>query len=144
MKSIDDMLADGARVVVRPMDPTIPFELSLVVEATIKTRHPDRDWPNSGLSPRQRRYRDEAEAFIHEQLTTVATYVKAVQGAGTSVVLGFATETPGGVVTMLYVKRQFRAYGIGRLLVGPGERSAAHPNECWRRWVAYHAKARAA
>ena len=139
MKPLDDILADGAQVVCRPLDRSIPFELSFVVEATIKTRHPDRDWPNSGLSPRQRGYRDETEAFVNEQHTVLATYVKAGQAPGTSVILGFATETTGGVVTMVYVKRKQRGYGIGRLLIGPGERACMKPNECWRRWIAYHA-----
>lgn len=143
MKPLTDILTDGARLVCRSMDPSIPFERSLVVESTIKVRHPDREWPHSGLSPRQRKYREATERFIDKQRTMVATFVRPDDESGMSVVLGFASFALEDYVTMLYVKRAFRGYGIGAQLADPAQSQAWSPNECWNRWVEYHRKAAA-
>lgn len=149
MKPLDALLSEhGARIVVRPMDVAIPYEKSFIIESTVKVRHPDRTWPNSGLSPMQREHRGHTEQFIDKQRTLVATFVRPTQAPLTSVVLGFVTyATDDDVVTMLYVKRDFRGYGIGaKLLGGTGvagdikviQAEPWRPNECWARWVMYH------
>lgn len=148
MKPADELQADGARIVIRPLDVAIPYEKSLVIESTVKVRRPDRSWPNTGLSPSQRQHRDYMEAFVDVQDTLVADYVRPGREPGTSVVLGFITYGPAyGAVTMLYVKRDFRGFGIGARLLGgtgvPGDPRVLRaegwqPNECWRRWKLYH------
>lgn len=129
------------------MDARIPYEQSFVVEATVKSRYPDRTWPHAGLSPRQREHRANVEGEVNRGQTHVAAYVEESQAAGTSVLLGFATRTPSEAVAMVYVKRDFRGYGIGSLLLGgtggKGDvvvRSALplRANRCWQRWITYH------
>lgn len=147
MKSLADLLPDGARVVIRPMDARIPYEQSFVVESTIKTMHPDRTWPHAGLSPRQREHRPAYEAKVAACHTMVASYVEAAQAPGTSVLLGFATRNGLNVVLAVYVKRDFRGYGIGAMLLGgegvKGDEAVRRAvpqraNRCWQRWVLYH------
>lgn len=147
MKSLADLLPDGARVVIRPMDARIPYEHSFVIEATVKSRWPDRTWPHSGLSPRQQLHRLEVEDESARSSTLVAAYAMPGQEPGTSVLLGFVTRTAVNLVSMVYVKRDFRGYGIGAQLLG-GEGSKGdvavrlavplRANRCWQRWVAYH------
>jgi len=146
LKSLADLLPDGARVVIRPMDPRIPYEQSFVVEATVKSRHADRTWPHAGLSPLQKEHRADTEREVARGRSMVADFVTATQAPGTSTLLGFASWLSERVA-MLYVKRDFRGYGLGGLLLGgdgtKGDVAVTHAlplraNRCWQRWVAYH------
>lgn len=128
------------------MDARIPFEQSFIVEATTKCRWPDRTWPHAGLSPRQREHRADVERDVAGSDSFVADFVTAAHAVGTSTLLGFATLS-AGVVAMVYVKRDFRGYGIGAMLLGgsgvKGDVAVTHAlpwraNRCWQRWVAYH------
>jgi hypothetical protein len=148
VKSLADLLPEGARVVVRPMDARIPYEQSFVVEATIKSAYPDRTWPHAGLSPRQRERRPEVERDVAIRRTMVAEYMAPAHVPGTSTLLGFATRDAQDVVCMVYVKRDFRGYGLGGMLLGgEGKRGdmvikravPLRANRCWQRWVLFHA-----
>jgi GNAT superfamily N-acetyltransferase len=128
------------------MDARIPYEQSFVVEATVKSRWPDRTWPHAGLSPRQKEHRPDVERDVQRGRNVVADYVAPTQEAGTSTLLGFVSWI-GEAVSMVYVKRDFRGYGLGALLLGgagvKGDQvvKGALPlraNRCWQRWVAYH------
>jgi GNAT superfamily N-acetyltransferase len=59
----------------------------------------------------------------------------AVVDAGDDVFLGFALAH-GGLVRMVYVKREFRGAGLGRqLLAAVGTIEPHCPNESWRAWA---------
>jgi GNAT superfamily N-acetyltransferase len=137
MDDLSDILPAGRVAIVRDMDPAIPFERSFVVEASLKTRHPDRSWAYSGLSHVQKPYRPEFERLIDQCRVQVVD-------VGEGVILGFCATYIRGQVVMLYVKRRFRGRGVGALLCDPMVAEPMAPNECWRRWVAYHKERRAA
>jgi GNAT superfamily N-acetyltransferase len=134
--SIDEILkGEGKRLVIRELDERDRFERELVIESCVKARQP-RD---VGF----RHWQETHEPIVQTYVESTPVLMAVVEPTpGPSIVLGFAVATPE-LVRMVYVKRDYRAYGLGlRLLTAA--RAARNgvvtaggwaPTRGWRPWL---------
>lgn len=103
-------------------------DLAFVLETSMKVRKPHGvawvDWRD-----------DTADATRAALLTAPGVTVAVLEADG--IIVGFS-HWIGGVLRMLYVKRDLRGFGYGMQLLGAnaGAVLTVHrPNPCWRRWA---------
>lgn len=109
-----------------------PDDFAFVWETSLKVRKPHgvtwRDW-SAALGD-----------VMARELNAPGSSVRIMDGGG--VIVGFAHDL-GGVLQMLYVKRDLRGFGFGVELVAPltvdGAVAVHRPNACWRKWSALKA-----
>lgn len=102
-------------------------DVSFVLETSMKVRKPHGvawvDW------------RDDTEVATRAGLHAPLSRVSVLEWNG--IIVGFS-HWVGGVLRMLYVKRDLRGSGYGVQLLGVNAHAVLdvhRPNPCWRRWA---------
>jgi GNAT superfamily N-acetyltransferase len=131
------LLASGLTVDVQP--PELRSETAFVFEATARTRWPFRDFA------RPIRWTEWVHIYgprVAEQISDGRTLLAVATHEGTRVILGFALWDQFDVLSMIYVKKQFRGAGIGlKLLETAGVDLPIKflaETATWNRWVKCH------
>lgn len=131
------LLASGLTVDVQP--PELRSETAFIFEATARTRWPYRDYTRPICW--------EEWVYIYgpcvaQTISDGRALLATASHEGTKVVLGFALFEAFDVLSMIYVKKEFRGAGIGlRLLEASGvDLPLLHLSDTatWRRWVKCH------